>query len=156
MTNHSMEVAETDLDNLAMIMRSLDEAIPVMNEMNVNESSTFLSIEENSERLERNVGSSEATDDSADDRTSVAATEEEFNFTSMSWNIAPSANMSEISTVISDDDITDEIATELLQEEKALEQLSSTLSPTTSTVQQSTGTRGEAKSGAIYEKTDGV
>ncbi|VDK73432.1 unnamed protein product [Litomosoides sigmodontis] len=112
-TNHSMELAESELDNFEMAMRSLDEVKPAMQEMNVTESSTFFSDQKNSGRLERNAESSgTTTDDSSKDHTSsLAAAEEDFNLTPTSWNITPSVNTSDIS---------------------------------------------EAKSGAIYEKTDGV
>lgn len=148
-TKYTIEHEVTESDSLEMTVTTVNETISVMEGKKITEPSEFASAQENSNRLERNTGSLEIIDDSIKDRTTVAAIEDEFNFTSTSWNIASSMNVSAIRTSMDYHDIKD--VTVPSQEEIALQQPS-----TTSTVRQSTGTRGEAESSAIYEKTDGL
>ncbi|VBB29277.1 unnamed protein product [Acanthocheilonema viteae] len=156
MTRRMMELTGTETNNLAMTVTTDNGTVPIVEEMNVTDSSELVTVQESAKRLKRDVGNLEAIDDSVESRIMIDANGEDFNLTSMSSNIAPLTNASEIRTFMDGDGIMDEVTTVLPREETVLKQLSSTLPSTTSTVQQSTGTRGEAKSGAIYEKTDGV
>lgn len=134
-----------------MTVTTVNETILAIEEMNVTEpSSKFESGLESSQRLERNIESSEILDDNK----SVPTTDGEFNFTTIPWDNTSSVNVTEIRAFM-DHKMMEEV-TAVQRQELTLEQLSSMLSSTASTIQLPTGIRGEAKSGAIYEKTDGV
>ncbi|CAG9530080.1 unnamed protein product [Cercopithifilaria johnstoni] len=126
-------------------MTTVNETMSVVEEINVTEQTN---LQEDSERLSRNAESLETVNDSIANHT-TAVSNGELNFTSTAWDIAPLMNVSEIKTLMDHH----ETIIVLPREETTLEQLLSTLSSTTSTVQQSASIRGGTSVNCIETAT---